>query len=63
MHVDWDDAYRLNYLARKYPAPTNICHMITEGHVDDLMIGWQADEPDESKFDPDEGKLVIFDLP
>jgi hypothetical protein len=63
MHVDWDDAYRLDYLARKYPVPTNICHMITEGHVDDLMIGWCADEPDESKFDPDDGKLVIFDLP
>lgn len=63
MHVDWDDAYRINYLARKYPAPANICHMITEGHVDDLMIGWRAEEPDESKFDPDAGKLVIFDLP
>ena len=63
MHVDWDDAYRLDYLARKYPAPTNISHTMTEGHVDDFMIGWCADDPADSKFDPDEAKLAIFDLP
>lgn len=63
MHVDWDDAYRVGYLARKYPAPTNISHTITEGHVDDFFSGWCAENPDASKFDPDDGKLVIFDLP
>mgnify|MGYP000512945720 CR=1 FL=1 len=63
MHVDWDDAYRVDYLARKYPAPTNIAHTITEGHVDDICIAWGGKEPTESSFDPDENFSVIFDMP
>jgi hypothetical protein len=63
MHVDWDDARRVDYLARKHPLPANILHTITEGHVDDFIGAWCSSEPDENQFNPDDSKYVIFDLP
>ncbi len=41
---DWEDAYRLDYLARKYPMPANIKHILTEGHVDSFLISWGDSE-------------------
>lgn len=63
VHFDREDAYRLNYLLRKYPFPTDICHTMTEGHVDDFFIAWCSEEPNEQQFNPDKEKCVIFDLP
>lgn len=60
---DKEDAYRLGYLARKYPLPTNIKHVMTEGHVEDFFGAWCAEEEDESVFDPDSNWRLIFDVP
>ena len=60
---DKEDAYRLGYLAKKYPLPTNILHLMTEGHVEDFFGAWCAEEEDESAFDPDTDWRLIFDIP
>lgn len=60
---DNEDAYRLGYLARKYPLPSNILHIMTEGHVEDYFGSWRAEEEDESVFDPDSDWQLIFDVP
>ena len=65
-NVFWDkeDAYRMHYLRRKYPLPTNICHMMSEGHVEDFFGSWCAkDETDNDVFDPDNNWRIIFDVP
>lgn len=61
---DTEDTYRLNYLRRKYPLPTNIQHIMSEGHVEDFFGAWCADEEsNEDVFDPDDNWRIIFDVP
>lgn len=60
---DQEDAYRLNYLRRKYPLPPNVLHVMTEGHVEDFFGAWLPSEEIEGAFDPDENWGVIFDIP
>ncbi|MFT9180383.1 MAG: hypothetical protein ABF508_08965 [Zymomonas mobilis] len=60
---DMEDAYRLDYLARKYPLPTNIMHGMTEGHVEDFFGAWFDEDSDECAFNPDSNWGLIFDVP
>lgn len=60
---DKEDFYRLGYLARKHPRPTNILHIMSEGHVEDFFGSWCADDENEDSFDPDEGWRILFDVP
>lgn len=61
---DREDSYRLGYLKRKYPAPPNILHIMTEGHVEDFFGAWSARNEDSSGgFDPDENWRIIFNIP
>ena len=60
---DREDAYRLDYLKRKYPAPPNIMHIMTEGHVEDFFGAWTTKEEGSSGFDPDDNWRIIFDVP
>lgn len=59
---DREDAYRLGYLARKYPLPANLKHLMTEGHVDDFFGAWYEGD-DDGLFNPDEMQQIIFDIP
>jgi len=60
---DDEDAYRLDYLRRKYPLPTNIQHILSEGHVEDFFGSWCAkEETDDDIFDPDDNWYIIFDV-
>lgn len=60
---DREDAYRLDYLRRKYPLPTNIQHIMSEGHVEDFFGSWCAEEEtDNDIFDPDDNWYIIFDV-
>ena len=62
VHVDWEDIYRLSYLARKWPRPTSLQRTITEGHVEDFFGAWCAEEDeDENIFNPDIDHQLIFD--
>ncbi len=48
---------------RKYPLPTNIQHIMSEGHVEDFFGSWCAEEEtDDDIFDPDENWYIIFDV-
>lgn len=60
---DREDAYRLGYLARKFPRPTNLQHLMTEGHVEDFFGAWCAEEQANGSFDPDDMWGIIFDIP
>lgn len=60
---DREDAYRLGYLARKFPRPTNLQHLMTEGHVEDFFGAWCAEERVDGSFDPDDMWGIIFDIP
>lgn len=60
---DKEDAYRLDYLRRKHPFPTNIRFLMTEGHVEDFFGTWCTAEEKEGNFDPDEYQQIIFDIP
>jgi len=60
---DKEDAYRLDYLSRKYPLPANLMHIMTEGHVDDFFGAWCSPDNTEGDFNPDELKCIIFDIP
>lgn len=66
-YVDHEDAYRLDYLRRKHPMMTNVCHIIPEGHSEDFFGSWLPKDEVESKsdsaFDPDKDWNVIFDIP
>lgn len=59
---DGEDAYRLGYLARKYPRPANLKHLLTEGHVEDFFGAWYKSD-DDGIFNPDEMQQIIFDIP
>lgn len=64
---DGEDWYRLDYLRRKYPLPTNIMHILSEGHIEDFFGSWlpKNDEDIENMdvFNPDNNWRVIFDMP
>lgn len=61
---DREDEYRLDYLRRKYPLPTNIQHIMSEGHVEDFFGSWCAkEETDDDIFNPDDNWQIIFDVP
>lgn len=60
---DLEDLYRTDYLLRKNPNPTNIMHIITEGHVEEFFEAWNAEEENEMNFNPDINWRIIFDLP
>ena len=60
---DREDCYRIDYLFRKYPMPTNILHIMSEGHVEDFFGSWCEDEPKESSFNPDRNWRILFDVP
>lgn len=61
---DKEDAYRMDYLRRKYSIPTNICHMMSEGHVEDFFGAWcPGEEGEEDSFDPDDDWRIIFNVP
>jgi hypothetical protein len=64
---DGEDWYRLDYIKRKYPLPTNIMHILSEGHVEDFFGSWlpknDKDVENEDIFNPDNNWRVIFDVP
>ena len=60
---DHEDEYRLNYLRRKYPIPTNIQHIMSEGYVEDFFSSWYAKKETDDIFDPDDNWQIIFDVP
>jgi len=60
---DKEDHYRVGYLYRKHPMPTNILHMMSEGHVEDFFGAWLHQEDSEDGFNPDENWRILFDVP
>jgi hypothetical protein len=60
---DQEDNYRLDYLRRKYPAPPNVQHIMTEGHVEDFFGAWCSQDENPGCFDPDVNWRIIFDVP
>jgi len=61
--TDDKDLYRIGYLFRKHPMPTNIMHMMSEGHVEDFFGSWVDDEGRDDVFNPDEYWRVLFNTP
>jgi hypothetical protein len=47
-YTDREDVYRLNYLRRKHPMMTNVCHIISEGHSEDFFGSWLPN--DDERF-------------
>lgn len=60
---DEEDYYRISYLIRKYPFPTNILHMISEGHVEDFFGSWCPNNDEDGVFNPDENWNILFNFP
>jgi hypothetical protein len=60
---DKEDRYRMGYLQRKHPLPTNILHIMSEGHVEDFFGSWCAKDEGEGQFNPDVNWGIIFDVP
>lgn len=60
---DNEDWYRIGYLVRKHPRPTNILHIMSEGHVEDFFGSWCAEEEQPNSFNPDENWRILFDVP
>lgn len=60
---DREDAYRLDFLARKNPYPMNIQFYMTQGHVEDFFGAWIPDEESDDLFNPDEMQSIIYDIP
>jgi len=60
---DQEDHYRMDYLRRKYPLPTNILHIMSEGHVEDFFGSWCPKDEEEDQFDPDGNWRILFDVP
>jgi hypothetical protein len=63
--LDTEDYYRMDYLRRKHAKPTNIHHVISEGHAADFFGSWCPEGDCEGKdlFNPDEDWRIIFDVP
>lgn len=60
---DKEDACRINYYKRKYQIPTNIKHMISEGHAEDFFEAWCVKDEKKDVFNPDINWQLIFDIP
>ena len=60
---DSEDWHRIGYLVRKHPRPTNILHIMSEGHVEDFFGSWCAEREQPDSFDPDEDWRILFDVP
>lgn len=60
---DREDHYRLDYLRRKYPFPSNVRHIMSEGQVEDFFGSWCAEEEEEGNFSPDDNWRILFDVP
>lgn len=60
---DREDAYRLDFLARKQPYPVNLQSFMREGLVDDFFGAWVADRGANAFFNPDEMQNIIFEIP
>lgn len=60
---DEEDYYRMDYLRRKYPLPTNILHIMSEGHVEDFFGSWRSKDEGEDQFNPDNAWRILFDVP
>lgn len=60
---DKEDWYRIGYLARKHPAPTNILHIMSEGHVEDFFGSWCSEDEAPNAFNPDDDWGILFDVP
>lgn len=61
--LDNEDWHRIGYLARKHPSPTNILHMMSEGHVEDFFGSWRAQDEVLGSFNPDDNWSILFDVP
>lgn len=63
--IDEEDIYRLGYYYRKWPKPTNLLNMVSEGHVEDYFGAWCPDYEDEGEdvYNPDDDWGVIFPFP
>lgn len=63
--LDLEDSYRLDYLRRKWPVPTNILHIMTEGHTEDFFGVWDHDDDNDDIFSPGSPSdwQLIFDIP
>jgi hypothetical protein len=63
--IDDEDVYRLGYYYRKWPRPTNLLNMVSEGHVEDYFGAWCSDDEDEDEdiYNPDDDWRVIFPFP
>jgi len=60
---DQEDHYRMDYLRRKYPLPTNILHIMSEGHVEDFFGSWCPKDEKEDQFNSDGNWRILFDVP
>lgn len=60
---DTEDHYRMDYLRLKYPLPTNILHIMSEGHVEDFFGSWCPKDEEEDQFNPDNNRGILFDVP
>lgn len=61
---DDQDAYRILQLKKHHPIPTNILHMMSEGHIENFLGSWSAKgEANSGAFDPEENWRIIFDVP
>lgn len=60
---DKEDYYRIGYLGRKHPIPTNVLHIMSEGHVEDFFGSWCSENQKEGQFDPDDNCRILFDVP
>ncbi len=57
-------SYRIGYFMRKYPLPTNISFMMSEGHVEDFFGAWcPDDELEDGMFNPDADWQILFQVP
>lgn len=60
---DAEDHYRMDYLRPKYPLPTNILHIMSEGHVEDFFGSWCPKDEEDDQFNPDNNRGILFDVP
>jgi hypothetical protein len=61
---DNEDWFRIGYLVRKHPRPTNILHIMSEGHVEDFFGSWCGDDAQQpDAFNPDDNWRILFDVP
>ena len=60
---DKEDWYRIGYLARKHPAPTNILRIMSEGQIEDFFGSWRPKEETPNAFNPDDDWRILFDVP